>query len=178
MEELLKQITLSKKFSERKKLIEQKYQLLGKGTARMVYDLKNGYVLKLAKNEKGLAQNMVESNPKIQKEYPNYVAKISSFDKKGIYLIQEKIKPLTEKRFEELTGLQGAGFMYYLRFGLDWDNPFYKKVKELVSKFKLDKFDVANISSWGENKKGKIVLSDYGMDCNVAKKLYKAKYDC
>lgn len=38
MEKLLKQIALSKKFSERKKLIEQKHQLIGKGTARMVYD--------------------------------------------------------------------------------------------------------------------------------------------
>ena len=37
------------------------YPVLGSGSGRRVYDLRNGTVLKAAKNKKGYAQNQIES---------------------------------------------------------------------------------------------------------------------
>jgi len=175
VDEILSHIRLFNKFGDRKSIANINYRLINKGTGRLVYDLNNGYVLKLAKNIKGIAQNKNESNPRIQKEFSDVVAKVIEFDINGKYLIQEKVNPITEADFEKLTGLQERGFMYYLRFNHEWDNTFYSKVNSFVSKFGLDRFDISNISSWGE-RDGKSVLIDYGLTMETARKLYKVAY--
>jgi hypothetical protein len=48
------------KFKERKDFANKKFKLLDKGSARIVYLIGDKYVLKLAKNKKGIYQNKKE----------------------------------------------------------------------------------------------------------------------
>lgn len=166
------------KFKERKDFFNKKFTLIGKGSARLVYDINNEYVLKLAKNNKGIAQNKVEINISKSNKYNDIIAKAVEFNDNGNYLIQQKAKSISDDRFEELTGLQQRGFLYYLRFNKEWDGDnkkFYDSVNSLIKEFDLDRFDVTDESSWGEVN-GKAVLVDYGLDKNVGKKHYGLSY--
>lgn len=175
-----------KTFKKRKEYLKSNNEI-GKGTGRIVYDISDGKVIKLAKNKKGIAQNLVESNPKIQEKYSNVVATIFDFDKDGKWIIQEKAEPINMKDISMYLGgenddSQAEGFFYWLRGfgGSDMDYfymniPFAKKCYELVNEFELDRFDVSDISSWGKIN-GKPVLVDYGLDKNVAKNLYQVNY--
>lgn len=166
------------KFKERKDFINKKFTLIGKGSARLVYDINNEYVLKLAKNNKGIAQNKVEINISKSNKYNDIIAKVVEFNDNGNYLIQQKAKSISDDRFEELTGLQYQGFLYYLRFNKEWSGEnrvLFDTVSSLIDEFDLDRFDVASESSWGEIN-GRVVLIDYGLDKNVAKKHYGVSY--
>lgn len=166
------------KFKERKDFTNKKFTLIGKGSARLVYDINNEYVLKLAKNNKGIAQNKVEINISKSNKYNDIIAKVVEFNDNGNYLIQQKAKSISDDRFEELTGLQYQGFLYYLRFNKEWSGEnrvLFDTVSSLIDEFDLDRFDVASESSWGEIN-GRVVLIDYGLDKNVAKKHYGVSY--
>ena len=166
------------KFADRKKYADENYKLLNKGTGRYVYDINNEYVLKLAKNNKGIEQNKTEINISKSGKYNDINANVVEFDDNGLYLIQQKAYRLTEQGFKDITGLQLQGFLYYLRHNREWDGgniKFYNKVNSLVNEFELDRFDIANESSWGIINNN-VVMVDYGLDMNIARKLYGVKY--
>ena len=166
------------KFADRKKYAGENYKLLNKGTGRCVYDINNEYVLKLAKNNKGIEQNKTEINISKSSKYNDITAKVVEFDENGLYLIQQKAYRLTEQGFKDITGLQLQGFLYYLRHDKKWDGKnvkFYNKVNSLVNEFELDRFDIANENSWGIINNN-VVIVDYGLDMNTARKLYGVKY--
>lgn len=108
-----------------------KFKLLGKGSARAVYDLGNGTVLKVAINAKGLAQNEAESSiddyPILNKinDALSDKQKYLKFNKVGNsfavalgdgslispakvdtnrYLVVEKAQKVTKKLFKEMNG--------------------------------------------------------------------------
>ncbi len=166
------------KFSDRKKYADENYKLLNKGTGRYVYDINNEYVLKLAKNNKGIEQNKTEINISKSGKYNDITANVVEFDDNGLYLIQQKAYRLTEQGFKDITGLQLQGFLYYLRHDRKWDGEnikFYNKVNSLVNEFELDRFDITNENSWGIINNN-VVIVDYGLDMNTARKLYGVKY--
>lgn len=166
------------KFSDRMKYADENYKLLNKGTGRYVYDINNEYVLKLAKNNKGIEQNKTEINISKNGKYNDITANVVEFDNNGLYLIQQKAYRLTEQGFKDITGLQLQGFLYYLRHDKEWDGEnvkFYNKVNSLVNEFELDRFDIANENSWGIINNN-VVVVDYGLDMNTARKLYGVKY--
>lgn len=166
------------KFADRKKYADENYKLLNKGTGRYVYDINHEYVLKLAKNNKGIEQNKTEINISKSGKYNDITANVVEFDENGLYLIQQKAYRLTEQGFKDITGLQLQGFLYYLRHDKKWDGgnvKFYNKVNSLVNEFELDRFDIANENSWGIINNN-VVIVDYGLDMNTARKLYGVKY--
>jgi hypothetical protein len=166
------------KFADRKKYADENYKLLNKGTGRYVYDINNEYVLKLAKNNKGIEQNKTEINISKSGKYNDITANVVEFEDNGLYLIQQKAYRLTEQGFKDITGLQLQGFLYYLRHDRKWDGEnikFYNKVNSLVNEFKLDRFDITSENSWGIINNN-VVIVDYGLDMNTARKLYGVKY--
>jgi len=166
------------KFSDRKKYADENFKIIGKGTGRYVYDINNDFVLKLAKNNKGIEQNKTEINISKSGKYNDITANIVEYDNNGLYLIQQKAHRITEQGFKYITGLQLQGFLYYLRHNKEWDGgnvKFYNKVNSLVDTFQLDRFDIANENSWGIIN-DKVIIVDYGLDMNTARKLYGVKY--
>ena len=175
---ILSDITTLNKFSERKKYADANFKCIGKGTGRYVYSLNDKYVLKLAKNKKGIAQNLVEINIHKTRNYDDITANIIEYDINGVYTIQEKAHIITEDKFKDITRMQLRGFLYYLRHNMKWDGHnhiFYDKVNSLIKKFDLDRFDVTNESSWGIINNN-VVLVDYGLNLDIARNLYGVQY--
>lgn len=174
----IKKITQLTKFSDRKKYADENFKMIGKGTGRYVYDINNIFVLKLAKNNKGIEQNKTEINISKSGKYNDIIANIVEYDDNGLYLIQQKAYRITEQNFKDITGLQFQGFLYYLRHNIKWDGSnltFYNKVNSLINTFQLDRFDIANENSWGIINDN-VVIVDYGLDMDTARKLYNIKY--
>ncbi|HKM34581.1 MAG TPA: hypothetical protein VJY54_07545, partial [Lachnospiraceae bacterium] len=68
---------------------EEKYRYIGSGSGRRVFDLENGYVVKVAKNIKGIAQNKVEYQISLE-DHTNLFAKITYVADDFQLLIMEK----------------------------------------------------------------------------------------
>ena len=76
------------------------YQCIGSGSGRKVYDLGNEYVVKVAKNNKGIAQNKVEHKISLS-DHSSIYAKIIKLSEDFRMLIMEKavhIKDFSEVR--------------------------------------------------------------------------------
>lgn len=166
------------KFKARKDFANKKFILLNKGTGRNVYLIGDVYVLKIAKNNKGIAQNKTEIKISKCDEYDAIIANIVEYDDNGFYVISQKANRITDNIFKDLTGLQFSDFLYYLRFNKNWTGEnkiFYDKINTLISRFDLDRFDISHESSWGVFN-NKPVIVDYGLDKITARKLYGVKY--
>jgi hypothetical protein len=78
---------------------------LAAGSARIIFKIDDEKVLKLAKNEKGLAQNNVETDGYLR-NHP-ITAHVFDYDDKHdrpFWLEMEYAKKVTPKRFQQLTG--------------------------------------------------------------------------
>lgn len=171
-----------KTFKQRKDVVQKELRDKKTGSARAVYILDENRVLKLAKNPKGIAQNLTEIKAGTDKEFSDIVTNILEYNEKGEWLIAERAKPISEDKFKELTTFQFNGFMHWLRgWGGEEMNNFYKdkpfavKIKKLTVKYNLDVNDLLDISAWGKTN-NKVVLIDYGLDLHTSRTLYKVGY--
>ena len=180
---------------ERKAYCEKNLKFLGEGSSRIVFEIDDYTVLKMAKNRKGIAQNMVEAKP----EFQNYdiMAKIFKTDKLHTYIIMEKADKVNAQEFEEFTNLKVSELKSYLSNvkkklrGQKYDKELVKKYKDdnvdndfleetegAMEKFTMSSGDLAKVSSWGRvkrNGKYEIALIDYGLTSDVYQKFYKEK---
>jgi len=140
----------------------------------------------LAKNDKCIAQNQAEANPKMKSKYLN---PIISCAKNHSWCETHFLDKITVKDFEEMTGLNFDDFGLAIRYGLrnvsgntDKEKPehfdevaksdIYREMKDIGEKFKLLPGDMARISSWG-TKDGKPILIDAGLTRDIFDKFYE-----
>ncbi|WP_294351762.1 hypothetical protein [uncultured Clostridium sp.] len=136
------------------------YKYIGEGSSRIVYDLGNRYVLKVAKNSAGIAQN--------KSEY-----KISSYDETNLFakivLVDDDFKFVIMEKATKLYS------MYYVfdYFGVDNKTQFSKlyEIQKIMIKYNLVLGDLLRKSSWGMLR-GRPVIIDYGYTNEVRKKYY------
>lgn len=174
----IKKFTELNNFSDRKKYANDHFKMIGEGTGRYVYDINNEFVLKLAKNNKGVEQNKTEINISENNKYNDVIAKIFDYDKSGIYVIQQKANKITKQSFKKITGIDLNIFFYYLKYDKKIDgekSEFFNKIDSLIKKFDLERYDLTNKNAWGIINDN-IVLIDYGLDMNTARKLYGVEY--
>jgi hypothetical protein len=140
-------------------------------------------VLKLAKNESGLAQNKAESKVKSK-----HINKTTKFDKDGVWKISPLANKITEKQFAELTGVNFKEFAECIEYGLKnisedkvkkpkyfeevSESSVYKDLLAAGKKYKLMPGDLARISSFGELDNVPVVL-DAGFDRKVFEEFYE-----
>lgn len=173
-------------YNARKKYAERNLKHLSSGSARLVYLTPNKTILKLAKNDKGIAQNKAEANPKMKSKYLN---EIISCAKNFSWCETHYLEKITEKQFEQMTKLKFDDFGDSLRYGLkgvsgnsEAEKPenfekvsksdIYKQLKDIGEKFKLLPGDLARISSWG-TKDGRPVLIDAGLTRDIFDEFYE-----
>ena len=173
-------------YAARKKYAESNLKHLSSGSSRIVYLTPRKTIVKLAKNDKGIAQNKAEANPEMKSKYLNQVLGCA---KNYSWMETHYLEKITEKEFEEMTGLKFDDFGEAIRYGLrdvsgntDKEKPenfseveksdIYKEVKSVGEKFKLMPGDLARISSWG-TKDGRPVLIDAGLTKNVYEDFYE-----
>ena len=185
IQSILSQLSKLEHFKDRIEYAEKHIEHLSSGSARIIYKLPNGQVLKLAKNKKGLAQNKVESDPDMKSKYVNSTI---SADRRGYWRVAPFLEKITEKDFEQMTGIDFKQFGDALRYGLrDLSNGEHEKpvnfeqivktelfqdLVRLSKKFRVLPGDLARISSWAKKDGHPMVL-----DMGLTREIYDTYYD-
>jgi hypothetical protein len=184
---VLKNIEKLETHAARKKYAEKNLKHLSSGSSRLVYLTSDKTIIKLAKNDRGIAQNKAESNPKMKSKFIN---KTISSAKNNSWMQTHYLEKITVKDFKEMTELDFDDFGDCIRYGLknisghtDKAKPkkfdevskseIYKEMKKIGDKFSLMGGDIARISSWGE-KDGHPILIDAGLTKEVFAEYYES----
>lgn len=183
-----------KKYSDKIKYTKTHLTKLGEGSSRIVFDLKDGYVLKLAKNEKGLEQNLTDGDWGIQRMYPDLVPELKDRDENDdcYWLIVKAGKKISPSRFKDLTGISFKDFgkaltdvsLHYsgkikklpdeIKEILDDEDHILSKVVDMMINFDMPAGDLTRISSWGEVD-GKAKILDAGLTNTTFNTHYRKK---
>jgi hypothetical protein len=182
---ILKNIEKLETYKARKAYAEKNLEHLSSGSSRIVYLTTDKTVIKLAKNDKGIAQNKAEANPKVKSKYIN---KIIGKAKNYSWIQTAYLDKLTEKEFEEITGINFEDFGDCIKYGLrelssskkkkpsTFDGisktEIYKEIEKVGKKNSLMGGDFARISSYGV-KDGHPVLIDTGLTKQIFESLYE-----
>jgi hypothetical protein len=177
-----------KTFKERVEYCNQNLKKLGSGSARIVYLIDNVTVLKLAKNQKGLAQNEVESD--YSEHLGSTVAKVLDREQNYLWIESEFAKKVSPSRFTQLTGFNINDVNAFIKnyenqykgkrpiFSMDsrvesvmWEDEFISGLRDIVDNG-LSAGDLGRITSYGElNNEIKVI--DYGLNDDVYDSYYK-----
>jgi hypothetical protein len=182
---ILKNIETLETYNARKKYAEQNLEHLSSGSSRIVYLTPEKTVVKLASNDKGIAQNKVEANPKMTSKCLN---EILGHAKNYSWIETHFLEKITEKEFKEMTGTNFKDFGDAISYGLkkvsdesakkpnDFDkvskSDIYKEVKRIGEEFHLLPGDLSRISSWGR-KDDRPILIDSGLSREVFDEFYE-----
>ena len=168
--------------------IKQFLPKLGAGSSRVVFDLDNATVLKVAKNEKGMVQNATEAE--VSRVFkPMCVAKVFDYDEQDHKWIEmEKAFKFKEKDFQSAFGISFQDFISVMEHW-DWkrngsrktafrgiqkplvyddfiETNFFMCLEQMISNYNMPIGDIIRKSSWGlVNRGGKSipVLIDFGI---------------
>jgi len=180
---VLKNLSKLETFKARIDYAEKNLDHLSSGSARVIYTFDNKKeVLKLAKNDRGVAQNKAESKVKCK-----YVIETTKSDPNGVWKISPYAEKITEKEFEKYAGFPFEDFGQALEYGLrsvsdntekkpkDFDKisktEMYKNLVECGKKHDLLPGDLSRISSWGKMGDKPIVL-DAGLTSEIYDEFY------
>lgn len=85
----------------------------GSGSSRIIFEIDDEKVLKLAKNKKGVAQNEFEEQTS---RYGSMVVHVFDCDDNYMWLVEENCVPAKEEDFERLIGLPFETYCDLIRF--------------------------------------------------------------
>lgn len=136
------------------------YRYIGSGSGRQVFDLGNGYVIKVAKNKAGIAQN--------KSEY-----KISSNDHSNLFakVIQASndFKLLIMQKADKIYNISYVWKYFNLTSKMELFNS--KELQNITRRYDLLLADLDRESSWGMIN-GRPVIIDYGFTSAVKQRYY------
>lgn len=183
---ILKNIEDLETYNARKKYAEKNLEHLSSGSSRITYLTPEKTVVKMASNDKGIAQNKVEANPKMTSKYLNEILRHA---KNYAWIETYFLDKITEKEFEKMTDTNFRDFGDAISYGLkkisdssaekpdNFDkiskSDIYKEIEEIGKKFHLLPGDLSRISSWG-CKDGRPVLIDAGLSREVYEEYYES----
>lgn len=179
-----------KTYNQRLVYCRLKLKKLGAGSSREVFDLDDNWVLKLAKNDKGLGQNRMESDYGLIDMF-KFLPNIKDSDDEDRWIIVEKCEKITPKEFESLTNINFKLFSKFLyefervdrkytqkKYSEDIiphiedEDDFIFRIRDLLGSTDLLPGDFEKISSFGKHK-GKIKVIDWGFTKDVHKTYYQ-----
>ena len=200
-------------YNKKIKYCNDNLQRIASGSSRIVYKIDDATVLKLAKNQKGLAQNEAETLYRDDMYAPDIFAEVYDNDENFYWIEMQLAKKAKPTDFKRITGYDFQTFQYFVmysaeenqirtrRYGFSvpteykqlfnseefqdmmWENPdnvFYQ-IREYLTSYQIQNYgDVQRISSWGIVKDkydgtDKLVLIDYGLTDDIAKKYYSKR---
>jgi hypothetical protein len=139
---------------------QRKYKRIGIGSGRVVYDLGNGFVVKVARNKKGIAQNEAEYKISTVAE-TDLLAKILDISEKSQYLIMEKA--------EKVNHISHVWKYFNVRSNRGLFQ--VKELRDICIKCDLLPWDFGRRVNWGKINDKPVVI-DYGFTKYVKKKYY------
>jgi hypothetical protein len=190
-----------RKYSERVKYCDQHLQKISSGSARIVYIIDNEKVLKLAKNEKGVAQCEVEIQWGNDSYFGGILAKTLDSHPDGLWVEMELARKVKKGDFKTLAGFNFDDLNTYLRnaeqqmkgrrpmFSIDQNvqeameqNEFVVELVDLMNSMDAPAGDMTRLNSYGivkRNGHDTIVLIDFGLTNDVYSDYYdrtKSRY--
>jgi hypothetical protein len=182
---ILKNIEELETYTARKDYAAENLERLSSGSSRITFVSPDKTVIKMAQNDKGIAQNKAECNPKLKSKFINKI-----LDKASNYSWIEVpfLDKITEKDWKEMTGIDFDDFDDAISYGLKnvsdnsemskpknfddvKDSEIYKEIVKISKETELMPGDIGRISSWG-SKDGNPVLIDAGLTKNVYEEFY------
>ena len=169
---------------------------LGSGSARVVYLLESTKVIKLAKNDKGIAQNEVEAGlmKDSQGMYSDIMAQIIDYDEDCLWVEMEVAKKLDAKTFRQATDLSWKDYSKYIWYydmylkGFSkyideipdevLENEFFSSIIDAAQSFGLSMGDFGRSSTYGvvqRDGQPQVVLIDMGLTKSVHDTNYRRK---
>lgn len=187
-----------KTFKERIKYCESNLKKIGSGSSRIVYQIDDEKVLKLAKNSKGIAQNEVEIDYSHYNDINYIFAKVFDYEKNNLWLEMELARKVTKGEFKRITGFNfddfSAAVYNYgntvhntrssnMNVNVDkevvdqmWEDEFVYSIFNFIVNYQIPVGDLRRLSSYGiVNRDGKdsLVLVDFGLNEQVYSDLYR-----
>lgn len=136
------------------------YRFIGSGSGRRVFDLENGYVVKVAKNKRGVAQNEAEQQIALADD-TDLFAKIAQVSDDHILLIMEKA--------DKIRGISDVWKYFNVKSNRELFQ--LKELRESYSKYNLLLSDLSRSDNWGKIDE-KLVIIDYGFTWKVKRRYY------
>lgn len=190
----MEEFKLLSSFRKRIAYCEKHLKRISSGSSRIVYQIDNEKVLKLAKNKKGLAQNEVEYTYSNDPYISDIFAEVLDADKHNFLWIEmELARKVTKPLFKSIVGISFEEYaevlQYYdsqanpRRYGgrtmkepenMDehWEDEFFRGFFDYIGNFNVPVGDLMRINSYGIVRNNEIVLVDYGLDNEVASQHY------
>lgn len=136
------------------------YRYIGSGSGRKVFDLGNGYVIKVAKNKAGIAQNKSEYKISFY-NHSNLFAKVIQASNNFNLLIMQKANKINNISY------------VWKYFNVTSQREFLnlKELQNIERNYNLLLDDLARESSWGTIN-GRPVIIDYGFTREVQQSYY------
>jgi len=181
-------------YAGKQRYAENHLKRLGSGSARVVYQIDDEKVLKLAKNRKGLAQNEVELDWGLQ-QYGT-VAKIYESDEDKFYWLEMQLaKKLNVSDFESINEVSWKDYIKFLdileskrndaRYKSNpkdeqlfedlYENEYCSGMASMIGDYDMPIGDLRRKNSYGIVKndgREDIVLVDFGLNKDVHYKYY------
>jgi len=181
-------------FAQRVKYCEEHLKRISSGSSRIVYMIDNTKVLKLAKNQKGLAQNEVEIQWGQDSYFGSILAHTFMYHPDDLWVEMELARKVTKKDFQRLTECNIEEMNVYLRnfneinhgkrpiFSMDPEvkerldeNEFVQSIQEFMVNIDAPAGDFGRLNSYGivqRNGQDDIVLIDFGLTNDVYQTYY------
>lgn len=156
-------------------------QRLGKGSSRVAFLLSNRYVLKIAINDKGIAQNEGEMDVATNPKTKNVIARVRAYDPDYKWLISDVVKELkTSEEFRQLTDIPWDDFeaimvKLYNKERVNKIPEFVQSVFATKQSSDISIGDMLRVDHWGKTPDGRCVILDYGLSNDVWAKHYGGK---
>ncbi len=179
----------------RNRYAQEHLQRLAAGSSRIVYKIDDEKVLKLAKNDKGIAQNGTEISWGNDSYFGDILANIFDYDDKDLWVEMELARKVTKSEFKKLTGFDISDVSLYLAnwaetsrgkrriYGIDpelekrmQEDQFLSSITEFSQAADIQIGDFGVVTSYGIVKRDghdTLVITDYGL----TKEVYSTHYD-
>ena len=181
-----------KSFAERMRYCEANMQKLAAGSDRVVYKIDDRMVFKLAKNQKGIAQNENEISYSRDYYIESYIAEIYECDDENYtWLEMELCSKVTPNIFKSKIGVSFNDFASIIRheesargnsrykypkpsIQIDWyENDFISGIIDVMANYDMPAGDLCRLSTYGVNHNGDIVIIDAGLTNDIYNNFYK-----
>jgi hypothetical protein len=184
-------------FNQRINYAQKNLKRISSGSSRIVYQIDDTKVLKLAKNKKGLAQNEVEIDFSEDYLFSMIVAEVYDYNSNFLWLEMELARKLTPSTFKQITGFSfkefsnAIGYQYALanpkkvwgrpkqpdNFDQMTEQHFIGNVIDIVGNYDdMLIGDMQRLNSYGivkRNGMDDIVMIDYGITGKVYDSFYR-----
>lgn len=186
-------------YEKRMNYCNQHLKRIGSGSSRVVYRIDDERVLKLAKNKKGLAQNMVEIDYGSEIYLEGIVANIFEYEENGLWVEMELARKITENDFKQISGFSFGDFAAALnnyhhgntnfrngqKMKVDpdivaqmWEDEFVYGIFQYLGNYDVPVGDLMKLSTYGVVKRegeDTVVLIDFGLTYDTWEKHYTGK---